>query len=631
MSNFKALEKKLFGYDFDKRYYSVHQLYPDNDPSTPKHDYKLTLIFFHNLSNDLLAWKKTWIQRRHPEVCWPRDWLPKPPEDQGLGTDIRVLSVAYPAPRESMKEWVKYMMELLIYSSTWQLQHPQNIILVGHKFGGILIKSLIIEVNKVARRKICQDVAEKEAKDSCEAFQHNLNGIMFYSVPHFMTPKDIQIMFQGDSDNYEEIHVPQSAKANQSTPHDYRSSAWQAFSHQIEAINEDFEDSIVHDHTKICVISHGLTKNMKASTHNRQQMKLPTSDLIHVIKDADDWEVCKPINNLHASYTILLDFVDMVCKQKALDVAPVIPTANVISDCVAFSYQVLRDATKNFDPTISKIGEGSFGTVFKAIINHQARDREVAIKRLSYDGVHTAVMNEEFKQEIWRVSTVRHKNIVFLLGYCLPEANSPLLMVTPLHSSLFKHLYEGEKPWLNWRARFKIAMGVAEGLAYLHDGAPERLIHCDIKTGNILFDPNSFQPYIADFGTARFMQRSESMVGTSTLTGTPGFMDPHFQRYMKRSVMVDVYSFGILLCFLVSNEQNIVHLVDRVKTTNVVDVFLKSDGTYKAHEGHQMLAIARKCIKFEPTKRPPMSRIVTMLRNIHLPSFQLALLKLLPS
>ncbi|CAK9869970.1 unnamed protein product [Sphagnum jensenii] len=622
-----AEEEDSLSYDFDKRYYSVHQLYPDNDLSTPQHDHKFTLIFFHSPSNDHRARENTWIQRRHPEVCWPRDWLPKRPEDQGLGTDIRVLSVAYPVPRNSMKEWVKHMMELLICSSTWQLQHPHNIILVGHKFGGILIKSLIIEVNKVAHRKICQDVTEKEAKDSCEAFQHNLNGIMFYSVPRFMTTKDIQIMF----DNYEEIHVPQTAKASHSTPR-HTSSAWQALSHQIEAINEDFEDSIAHDHTKICVISHGLTKKMKASTHNQQKMKLPVCDIVHIIEDATDWAVCKPINNLHASYTILLDFVDMVCKQKALDVAPVIPTANVISDCVAFSYQVIRDATNNFDPTISKIGEGSFGTVFKAIINHQGRDREVAIKRLSYDGFHTTAMNEEFKQEIWRVSTVRHKNIVSLLGYCLPEANSPLLMVTPLHSSLFKHLYEGEKPWLNWQARFKIAMGVAEGLAYLHDGAPERLIHCDIKTGNILFDPNTFQAYIADFGTARFMQRSESMVGTSTLTGTRGFMDPHFQRYMRRSMMVDVYSFGVLLCVLVSKEQDIVHLVDRAKTRDVMDVdFFKHDRTYKAHEARRVLAIARKCIKFQPTKRPPMSRVVIMLRSIHMSLFQVMLFKLLPS
>jgi hypothetical protein len=137
---------------------------------------------------------------------------------------------------------------------------------VGHKFGGILIKSLIIEVNKVARRKICQDVAEKEAKDSCEAFQHNLSGIMFYSVPHFMTATDIQIMFQEDSDNYEEIDVPRSPISQSALTIHHASRAWQILSHQIEAINEDFEDSIAHDHTKICVISHGLTKKMKVNS-----------------------------------------------------------------------------------------------------------------------------------------------------------------------------------------------------------------------------------------------------------------------------------------------------------------------------------------------------------------------------
>jgi len=137
---------------------------------------------------------------------------------------------------------------------------------VGHNFGGILIKSLIIEVNKVAHRKKFADLGARRAKDSCEAFQHNLNGIVFYSVPHFMTTKGIQIIF----DNYEEIHSPCSAKpnrskANRSTPH-HTSSAWQALSHQIEAINEDFEDSIAHDHTKICLISHGLTKKMKVNS-----------------------------------------------------------------------------------------------------------------------------------------------------------------------------------------------------------------------------------------------------------------------------------------------------------------------------------------------------------------------------
>jgi len=141
---------------------------------------------------------------------------------------------------------------------------------VGHKFGGILIKSLIIEVNKVARRKICQDVAEKEAKGSCEAFQHNLSGIIFYSVPHLMTPPDIHLMFQEDSDNYEDKDVLNFATGGSRGMTHQTSSAWQALCnallHQIEAINEDFEDSIAHDQTKICVISHGLIKKMKVNS-----------------------------------------------------------------------------------------------------------------------------------------------------------------------------------------------------------------------------------------------------------------------------------------------------------------------------------------------------------------------------
>ncbi len=145
-------------------------------------------------------------------------------------------------------------------SATWQLQHPQKIILVGHKFGCILIKSLIIEVNKVAQRKKFADLGERRAKDSCEAFQHNLSGIMFYSVPHFMIEKDIQIMFQENKHRFVEVRNCGSSNRSISEPTGLsKPTELQALSHQIEAINEDFEDSIAHYHTKICVISHGLT------------------------------------------------------------------------------------------------------------------------------------------------------------------------------------------------------------------------------------------------------------------------------------------------------------------------------------------------------------------------------------
>jgi serine/threonine protein kinase len=294
--------------------------------------------------------------------------------------------------------------------------------------------------------------------------------------------------------------------------------------------------------------------------------------------------------------------------------SPVTPSVSVTSDCVAFPYQVLCDATNNFDPT-SEIGRGASGTVFKARIAHNGSECEVAIKRLSSDGF-SSELNEAFRQEIWRVSTVRHKNIVSVLGYSVQD-NSPLLMVTPLHLSLFKCLHEGENPWLNWQARLKIAVGVGEGLAYLHDGAPERLVHCDIKPGNILFDTDSLRAYIADFGIAKFMPQSESMVQTLTLRGTPGFIDPHFKTYKHRSTKMDVYSFGVLLLVLVSGEEDTAELVQKAKKEICVDIQFshRHDGTYKAWEVARVLEIAKQCMRYEPSDRPSMSQVVMMLRG----------------
>jgi serine/threonine protein kinase len=343
----------------------------------------------------------------------------------------------------------------------------------------------------------------------------------------------------------------------------------------------------------------------------------------YMIEDANYLEVCQPVDELHPSYVKFLSGLEAIMRAGMMTPAnvgiatPVTPSVSVTSDCVAFPYQVLCDATNNFDPT-SQIGTGASGTVFKARIAHNGSEHKVAIKRLSYDGFSSELneLNEAFRQEIWRVSTVRHKNIVSVLGYSVQD-NSPLLMVTPLHLSLFKCLYEGENLWLNWQARLKIAVGVAEGLAYLHDGAPERLVHCDIKPGNILLDANTLQAYIADFGTAKFMQRSETMVETLTVRGTLGFMDPHFLQYRRRSTKMDVYSFGVLLLVLVSGKEDARALVQKAKKEIFVDIQFghRHDGTYKAWEVSRVLEIAKQCMRDLPSDRPSMSQVVMMLRG----------------
>jgi serine/threonine protein kinase len=158
-------------------------------------------------------------------------------------------------------------------------------------------------------------------------------------------------------------------------------------------------------------------------------------------------------------------------------------------------------------------------------------------------------------------SFVVHKNIISPFGYNTKQVDFLSRMATPTYSYLSEKLQE-----LNWEKRLNIAIGVAEALAYLHDNAPQCVVHGNIYTGCVVFDPNTSQAYITEFEFARFMQRSESPVQVSTWTGKQGYIDPHFQRYLQLSTKVDVYSFGVLLCVLVSKEQDIVHLVDRAKT-----------------------------------------------------------------
>ncbi len=79
-------------------------------------------------------------------------------------------------------------------SSKWQLhQGSQKIVLVGHSFGGLVIKSLMVQVHKVGKERSL----EKKERAPCKAFQKNVKGIMFYAVPHIGTDKDFKTYLTG--------------------------------------------------------------------------------------------------------------------------------------------------------------------------------------------------------------------------------------------------------------------------------------------------------------------------------------------------------------------------------------------------------------------------------------------------
>ncbi|KAG1363237.1 L-type lectin-domain containing receptor kinase IX.1-like [Cocos nucifera] len=144
-----------------------------------------------------------------------------------------------------------------------------------------------------------------------------------------------------------------------------------------------------------------------------------------------------------------------------------------------FPYGVLASATKNFTEE-GKLGEGGFGGVYKGLLH--GSNLEVAVKRISRGSKQGA---KEYISEVTIISRLRHRNLVQLAGYC-HEKNDLLLVYEYMpNKSLDYHLYHKEK-LLAWPERYKIALGLASALLYLHEEWEQCVVHRDVKPSNRL-------------------------------------------------------------------------------------------------------------------------------------------------
>ncbi|XP_058068911.1 L-type lectin-domain containing receptor kinase IX.1-like [Magnolia sinica] len=202
-----------------------------------------------------------------------------------------------------------------------------------------------------------------------------------------------------------------------------------------------------------------------------------------------------------------------------------------------FSYEELVLATNNFSEE-RKLGQGGFGGVYMGYLS--GLDLTVAVKRISQGSKQG---KREYMTEVKIISRLRHRNLVQLIGWCHDRGEFLLVYEFMPNGSLDAHLF-GRKGPLTWALRFKIALGLASALLYLHEEGEQCVVHRDIKSSNVMLD-SSFNVKLGDFGLARLMDH-ELGPRTTVLAGTLGYLAPECINTGKSSKESDVYSFGVV-------------------------------------------------------------------------------------
>ncbi|KAI5081867.1 hypothetical protein GOP47_0001610 [Adiantum capillus-veneris] len=277
-----------------------------------------------------------------------------------------------------------------------------------------------------------------------------------------------------------------------------------------------------------------------------------------------------------------------------------------------FSFAELKKATNNFNES-NEIGSGGYGKVYRGEL---VTKEKIAIKRAEQRSMQGAV---EFKNEIELLSRVHHRNVGGLVGFCFEQGEQMLIYDYMENGTLRDALYGYSGIKLDWRQRLHIALGTAQGLAYLHDLASPPIIHRDIKSSNILLD-GKLNAKVADFGLSKIGPNDGKTHVTTQVKGTVGYLDPEYYLTQQLTEKSDVYSYGVVLLEMLTARQPIEHgtyIVREVKALldkggiaalrSILDPKLQHESML---EVQKFVKIAMHCTEESALCRPTMSEVV---------------------
>ncbi|XP_009607171.1 receptor-like cytosolic serine/threonine-protein kinase RBK2 [Nicotiana tomentosiformis] len=280
----------------------------------------------------------------------------------------------------------------------------------------------------------------------------------------------------------------------------------------------------------------------------------------------------------------------------------------------SFTLSELHAATNNFHQG-NLIGKGGYAEVYKGCLKS---GQFVAIKRLTKGKQDERT--GDFLSELGIMAHVNHPNTAKLIGYAV-EGLYLVLELSPNGS--LANMLQVSKQKLDWKIRYKVAVGVAEGLRYLHEGGQRRIIHRDIKAANILLTKD-FEPQICDFGLAKWLPERWTHITISKFEGTFGYLAPEFLMHGIVDEKTDVFAFGVLILELITGrraldytQQSLViwakPLLKKNRIRELVDPSLADD--YNLLQMNLMVLAASLCIQQSSIRRPRISQVLQLLKG----------------
>ncbi|GBG82893.1 hypothetical protein CBR_g36420 [Chara braunii] len=323
---------------------------------------------------------------------------------------------------------------------------------------------------------------------------------------------------------------------------------------------------------------------------------------------------------------------------------PLLPT--VVQE---ISLSVIQMAIKNGTCLHGK--SGAYGDVYRASLMVGKKMVDVAIKVMK--GEINEMKHKRFRAEVNTLSSVRHRHLCKLIGFCT-EGNK-FILVYPFISggSLYDRLHECKHTTgkvseesetmdsvgscnlpLTWTERMSIARQIATCLRSLHHEADHPILHRDVKSRNVLVEGEgkSLHAYLADFGLARpgscrhsdeTPSLGQTTVPTFTRSGTPGYMPPEYIYESKLTMSSDVFAFGVVLLELVTGMHAVIKINEadsiplyllvrqrhgkEVLVENALSVSLTSEECVMADA---VVKLALHCTEDIPSQRPDMGQVV---------------------